>query len=100
MPAPSHPGTPLSACVAAMMLWACRQQQMSGLYTGINPVHIYPTSKMVSDYSGMIVQVRRLRAGTPSKQAWHSTQQQRRWGGRRGGAHGMRGCVAQSHVDA
>lgn len=29
---------------------------MSGLRTGINPVHIYPTSRMVSDYSGMIVQ--------------------------------------------
>lgn len=29
---------------------------MDGLYTGINPVHIYPTSKMVSDYSGMMVQ--------------------------------------------
>lgn len=32
------------------------QSQMNGLYTGINPVHIYPTSVMVSDYSGMIVQ--------------------------------------------
>ncbi len=32
------------------------ERQMSGLYTGIRPVHIYPTSKMVSDYSGMIVQ--------------------------------------------
>lgn len=32
------------------------QDQMGGLYTGIRPVHIYPTSKMVSDYSGMIVQ--------------------------------------------
>ena len=29
---------------------------MDGLYTGIRPVHIYPTSKMVSDYSGMMVQ--------------------------------------------
>ncbi len=29
---------------------------MGGLRTGIRPVHIYPTSKMVSDYSGMIVQ--------------------------------------------
>lgn len=29
---------------------------MGGLYTGVRPVHIYPTSKMVSDYSGMIVQ--------------------------------------------
>lgn len=32
------------------------ERQMSGLYTGIRPVHIYPTSKMVSDYSGMMVQ--------------------------------------------
>ena len=29
---------------------------MKGLHTGIRPVHIYPTSKMVSDYSGMVVQ--------------------------------------------
>jgi 2-isopropylmalate synthase len=29
---------------------------MNGLRTGIRPVHIYPTSKMVSDYSGMLVQ--------------------------------------------
>ncbi|KAG2492725.1 hypothetical protein HYH03_009137 [Edaphochlamys debaryana] len=32
------------------------EAQMNGLRTGIRPVHIYPTSKMVSDYSGMIVQ--------------------------------------------
>eukprot|EP00955_Chlamydomonas_euryale_P008139 86396-Chlamydomonas_euryale.AAC.7 len=32
------------------------QSHMNGLYTGINPVHIYPTSRMVSDYSGMMVQ--------------------------------------------
>eukprot|EP00199_Chlamydomonas_sp_CCMP681_P000381 CAMPEP_0119102884 /NCGR_PEP_ID=MMETSP1180-20130426/1484_1 /TAXON_ID=3052 ORGANISM="Chlamydomonas cf sp, Strain CCMP681" /NCGR_SAMPLE_ID=MMETSP1180 /ASSEMBLY_ACC=CAM_ASM_000741 /LENGTH=597 /DNA_ID=CAMNT_0007087261 /DNA_START=19 /DNA_END=1812 /DNA_ORIENTATION=+ len=31
-------------------------QTMSGLYTGIRPVHIFPTSVMVSDYSGMLVQ--------------------------------------------
>lgn len=29
---------------------------MDGLYTGVTPVHIYPTSRMVSDYSGMMVQ--------------------------------------------
>ena len=29
---------------------------MGGLRTGILPVHIYPTSKMVCDYSGMLVQ--------------------------------------------
>ncbi|PNH09745.1 2-isopropylmalate synthase A [Tetrabaena socialis] len=32
------------------------ESRMGGLYTGIRPVHIYPTSKMVSDYSGMFVQ--------------------------------------------
>lgn len=32
------------------------KEQMGGLYTGIRPVHIAPTSKMVSDYSGMMVQ--------------------------------------------
>ena len=29
---------------------------MGGLRTGIRPVHISPISKMVSDYSGMMVQ--------------------------------------------
>ena len=29
---------------------------MGGLWTGIRPVHIATTSKMVSDYSGMLVQ--------------------------------------------
>jgi hypothetical protein len=32
---------------------------MGGLWNGIRPVHIYPASRMVSNYSGMIVQVRR-----------------------------------------
>lgn len=32
------------------------QDQMGGLWTGIRPVHIAPTSKMVSDYSGMLIQ--------------------------------------------
>lgn len=32
------------------------QEQMGGLYTGIRPVHIAAASKMVSDYSGMIIQ--------------------------------------------
>ena len=34
----------------------CRVQQMGGLRTGIRPVHIVATSKMVCDYSGMMVQ--------------------------------------------
>ena len=29
---------------------------MDGLWTAVDPVHIGPTSKMVSDYSGMIIQ--------------------------------------------
>lgn len=29
---------------------------MGGLRTGIRPVHISPISKMVSDYSGMLIQ--------------------------------------------
>eukprot|EP00803_Ostreobium_quekettii_P009704 evm.model.scf_4479.1 EVM.evm.TU.scf_4479.1 scf_4479:83-4777(-) len=29
---------------------------MDGLWTGLNPVHIAPTSKMVTDYSGMVIQ--------------------------------------------
>lgn len=33
-----------------------RESQMGGLRTGINPVHISPISRMVSDYSGMAVQ--------------------------------------------
>ena len=33
-----------------------RDAQMGGLRTGIRPVHISPISKMVSDYSGMLVQ--------------------------------------------
>lgn len=33
-----------------------RDSEMGGLWTGVNPVHIGPTSKMVSDYSGMVVQ--------------------------------------------
>lgn len=32
------------------------EEKMNGLWMGIRPVHIYPTSRMVSDYSGMMVQ--------------------------------------------
>ncbi|PSC68493.1 2-isopropylmalate synthase isoform B [Micractinium conductrix] len=32
------------------------KEQLGGLYTGVRPVHIATASKMVSDYSGMIVQ--------------------------------------------
>ena len=35
---------------------------MGGLYTGIRPVHIAAASKMVSDYSGMIVQPHKVRS--------------------------------------
>eukprot|EP00210_Caulerpa_lentillifera_P001480 g1420.t1 len=30
--------------------------QMKGLWTAVDPVHISPTSRMVSDYSGMLIQ--------------------------------------------
>jgi len=32
------------------------QMQLNGCYMGINPVYIYQTSRMVSEYSGMLVQ--------------------------------------------
>ena len=38
------------------MVLCGRVQQMGGLRTGLRPVHIVATSKMVSDYSGMMVQ--------------------------------------------
>ena len=38
-----------------------RMQQMGGLRTGIRPVHIVATSKMVADYSGMMVQPHKVR---------------------------------------
>jgi 2-isopropylmalate synthase len=34
---------------------------MGGLWTGVRPVHIAAASKMVSDYSGMIVQPHKVR---------------------------------------
>ncbi len=39
-----------------------RQSQMGGLWTGIQPVHISVISKMVSDYSGMMVQPHKVRS--------------------------------------
>lgn len=41
---------------------AHRQSQMGGLWTGIQPVHISVISKMVSDYSGMMVQPHKVRS--------------------------------------
>lgn len=35
---------------------SCRSELMGGLRTGIRPTHITVASKMVSDYSGMVVQ--------------------------------------------
>ena len=32
------------------------QNQLNGAYMGVNPVYIYQTSRMVSEYSGMLVQ--------------------------------------------
>ena len=45
-----------SAYLPSSILRPCSEQQMGGLHTGIRPIHIYNTSKMVSDLSGMIVQ--------------------------------------------
>jgi hypothetical protein len=44
--------------VAAAFHVSCSEETMGGLWNGIRPVHIYPASRMVSNYSGMIVQVR------------------------------------------
>lgn len=39
-----------------MAIYLRGEAQMGGLRTGIRPVHISPISKMVSDYSGMLIQ--------------------------------------------
>ena len=39
---------------------------MGGLWTGIQPVHISVISKMVSDYSGMMVQPHKVRSSRQS----------------------------------
>ena len=55
-----HPGE----CSEQRSSWGtrlCRVQQMGGLRTGIRPVHIVATSKMVCDYSGMMVQPHKVR---------------------------------------
>ncbi|WIA41837.1 hypothetical protein OEZ86_009166 [Tetradesmus obliquus] len=44
----------LEQVVMAMALRG--EETMGGLWNGIRPVHIYPASRMVSSYSGMIVQ--------------------------------------------
>lgn len=41
---------------AAMAILLRGKEQMGGLWTGIRPVHISGVSKMVQDYSGMMVQ--------------------------------------------
>jgi hypothetical protein len=53
-----HRLTPLllPPVVPTLLVRPCSQDQMGGLRTGIRPVHIYPASRMVSDYSGMMVQ--------------------------------------------
>lgn len=40
----------------AMSIWMRGQEKIFGARTGINPVYIYPCSKMVKDFSGMSVQ--------------------------------------------
>eukprot|EP00878_Enallax_costatus_P017868 GHUV01018778.1.p1 GENE.GHUV01018778.1~~GHUV01018778.1.p1 ORF type:complete len:335 (+),score=73.58 GHUV01018778.1:405-1409(+) len=39
------------------------EEQMSGMWTGINPVYIYPASRMVSSHTGMMVQPHRAIVG-------------------------------------
>jgi hypothetical protein len=67
---------------------------MSGLYTGIRPVHIYPTSKMVSDYSGMMVQPHKAIVGANAFAHESGIHQdgmlKSRWG-----AHGARGALGR-----
>ena len=41
--------------------WHCRVEQLGGLRTGIKPVHLTTTSRMVCDFSGMLVQPHKVR---------------------------------------
>jgi len=50
-------------CIICCLPCRVSQEQMGGLYTSVNPVHIYPTSRMVSNYSGMMVQPHRSIVG-------------------------------------
>lgn len=68
---------------------------MGGLYTGIRPVHIYPTSKMVSDYSGMIVQPHKAIVGANAFQHESGIHQVR---ARIGGAWGVHLSVDMGKV--
>ncbi len=43
---------------------------MGGLWTGVRPVHIYPTSRMVSVYSGMMVQPHKAIVGALGSLEW------------------------------
>ena len=36
--------------------FVCRDGLMNGLWTGVQPVHIAHTSRMVQDYTGMAIQ--------------------------------------------
>ncbi|KAL6220006.1 hypothetical protein ACLB2K_007764 [Fragaria x ananassa] len=48
-----------------VMTLNCRGEEvLGGLYTGINPKHIYMTSKMVSEYTGMHVQPHKAIVGS------------------------------------
>lgn len=51
-PPPRPPGPPLRS-----------ERLMGGLRTGIHPVHLSAASKMVAEYSGMMVQPHKVRAG-------------------------------------
>lgn len=55
------PPLPISI-LCPLPTFTCSEHQMGGLWTGIRPVHIAQASKMVSDYSGMIVQPHKVGA--------------------------------------
>jgi hypothetical protein len=54
------------ASLHSALLGSHRQSQMGGLWTGIQPVHISVISKMVSDYSGMMVQPHKVNSSRKS----------------------------------
>lgn len=56
LPAERNTFPPSDLRVSIPLIPNYSESQMGGLYTGIRPVHIATASKMVSDYSGMIVQ--------------------------------------------
>lgn len=62
-PATSYP-VRLAHHTLCPLLLPLSDNQMDGLWTGINTVHIFPTSKMVSDFSGIITQPHKAIVGS------------------------------------